>query len=164
MRRVRLGYEKALFSSVVPDGEFGIHNLDPTGPDIGVERTLEFIFTRALGWELHLMLGYDFRFDPVGSNVFVSVLGQAGRYDLLESAFQGGALPEKLANNDVPNQQQPQNVDFLGGVIWMRFGLEFNRPSFRLLPYIGLPLQQWIPTEGTWPMSQKHAGVRLMLR
>ncbi|MFW5972917.1 MAG: hypothetical protein ACOCTG_02910, partial [Bacteroidota bacterium] len=46
----------------------------------------DFVFTRALGYELHAMLSYSLILDPGGSTVFISMLGEGGSYSLFESS------------------------------------------------------------------------------
>ena len=162
VRRVRLGYEQWVVSEQFPTNNFILHGADS---GFGTRNNLDVIHTRALGWELHMMLGYNFKFDPAGSNLFVSLLGQAGSYDLLETSIQKPLLQQlTLSAATAFKREVTTSRDYLGGIIWFRSGIEFNRPSYQILPFIGLPLQQWIPSEGEWPRSRRQIGVRLMLR
>ena len=162
VRRVRLGYEQWLINEPNLTNSFQLYETEAEAtprPDFDV------IHTRALGWELHLMLGYNFKFDPAGSNIFLSFLGQAGSYDLLETSFHEPILPEfNLTAATAYETEITESREYLGGVIWFRSGVEFNRPGYQILPFIGIPLQQWAPASGDWPKSRRQMGVRLMLR
>lgn len=161
LRRVRLGYEQ---SQIVEPGLLNGYQLH----DVGVfGREIQKVNTRAFGWEFHLTFGYNFKVDPAGSNFFVTVLGHAGSYDLLETSQESvlnGNLPAQLAAATSYKKEIETSSDYLGGVVWLRSGFEFNRPNILIMPYIGLPVQQWAPDSGDWPRSRRQVGVRLMLR
>ena len=162
IRRVRLGYEQWVVSEPIVANSYVLH-----GAESGLtsRNNLDVIHTRALGWEIHMMLGYNVKFDPAGSNLFVSLLGQAGSYDLLETSFQKPLLQQlNLAAATAFKREITTTREFLGGILWFRSGIEFNRPSYQILPFIGLPIQQWVPSKGEWPRSRRQVGVRLMLR
>ena len=163
VRRVRLGYEQWVLSETLPFNSFQLHD-----SEIIPRNNLDVIYTRAFGWELHMMFGYNFKFDPAGSNIFVSLLGQAGSYDLLETSQQQEPRLQQinhLAGGTAFQREITTSRDYLGGVIWARAGLEFNRPNYQILPFIGLPVHQWIPESGgDWPRSRRQIGVRFMLR
>lgn len=162
VRRVRLGYEQWVLAEPGLSTGFVLHG---TGPFSGSRNNLDVVYTRALGWEVHMMFGYNFRLDPAGSNIFVSLLGQAGNYDLLETSYEQpllGALNLDAATSF--RQEITTSKDYVGGVVWARAGIEFHRPGFKLMPYMGLPLRQWVPGEGNWPRSRRQVGVRFMLR
>ena len=162
LRRVRLGYEQWVLAEPGLSNGFVLHG-DGILPS--TRNDLDVIYTRALGWEFHLMFGYNFRIDPAGSNIFVSLLGQAGNYDLLETSYDEPFLGMlDLAAATSLRQEITTSRDYLGGAVWARAGIEFNRPNFQILPYIGLPLRQWVPGDGDWPRSRRQVGVRLMLR
>ena len=162
IRRVRLGYEQWLINETNPVNSFLINE---TAAEPTPRSDFDIIYTRALGWELHLMLGYNFKFDPAGSNIFISFLGQAGSYDLLETSYQEPLLPEfSLTAATAFQEEITESREYVGGVVWFRSGIEFNRPSYQILPFIGLPIQQWAPSSGNWPRSRRQFGVRLMLR
>ena len=165
IRRVRLGYEQWQFTQRTFDPEIlPILSAGGLGDEQAapVRNNVNFIYTRALGWEAHLMMAYNFSFDPAGSNIFFSLLGQAGTYDLIESIPESGSPVHELKINN--NGEKTKTTDFFGSTIWIRSGLEFNRPGYQILPFIGLPIHQWYPSEGNWPRSQRQIGVRLMLR
>ena len=162
VRRVRLGYERWVLSEPVLTNSFVLHGVNNA---FETRNNLDVIRTRALGWEIHMMLGYNFKFDPAGSNLFVSLLGQAGSYDLLETSIQEPLLQQLTLAAATPFKREiTTSKEYLGGIIWLRSGIEFNRPNYQILPFIGLPLQQWIPSAGNWPRSRRQVGVRLMIR
>jgi hypothetical protein len=151
-----------VLSETLPFNSFQLHDAE-----IEPRNNLDVIYTRAFGWEMHLMFGYNFKFDPAGSNIFISALGQAGSYDLLETSQQEPRLQQinRLAAAAAFQREITTSRDYIGGVIWLRAGIEFNRPNYQILPFIGLPVQQWIPDNGDdWPRSRRQMGVRLMLR
>ena len=81
-----------------------------TTAELAPRSEFDIVYTRALGWELHLLLGYNFKFDPAGSNIFLSFLGQAGSYDLLETSYQEAPiasvpafLEQRPSNGRLPN-------------------------------------------------------------
>ncbi len=163
VRRVRLGYEQWVLAEPSLASGFILHGGSPLA-NVG-DNNLDVIYTRAFGWEFHMMFGYNFKFDPAGSNIFMSLLGQAGSYDLLETSYEQPLLGRlNLAAATSFKKEIITAKDYLGGVIWLRSGIEFNRPNFQILPYIGLPLQQWIPNSGSWPRARRQVGVRFMLR
>jgi hypothetical protein len=57
-------------------------------------------------------------------------------------------------------------MGYRGGTIWIRFGVEFNRPSYQVSPFLGAPLKQWTPDaqSGDWPEARLHFGMQLTLR
>lgn len=160
VRRVNVGYAQFIPAEPLTDD----------GPFV-IEPRPSVTFTRALGSELHLMLNYNIHFDPAGSNVFFGMLGEASQYELVETPLDGPvvsasseALSSLQANKGT--EVEEQTTPFRGGVLWARGGLEIRRPNYQLSPFVSLPLQQWSPeaSEGDWPHSRLHFGVRLMLR
>ena len=146
MRRVRIGYEQLVELNSGPE-------LVSSVPDYGIS------FTRAFGWELNAMIRYNALFDPAGSSIFFAMLGQASSYQLVDVAFESaGADPE--ADDD-----SVANVDVArGGIVWLRSGMKFARPSYEFSPFLGLPIQQWAPKDQNWPNSRLQVGLRLMIR
>lgn len=146
MRRVRIGYEQLVELPPTTENNLGV-------PEFGVA------FTRALGWELNGMMKYNALFDPAGSSVFFSALGQAGSYELID------ATPDEASATDDDSGEVAGNVKVTrGGVIWVRSGMKFARPSYEFSPFLGLPVKQWAPRDDTWPRSRLQVGVRLMIR
>ena len=155
LRRVRIGYQQLVRVDAPPP--------DVNDPLVTTAPERELIRTRALGWEVHLMMTYNILFDPAGSNLFVTLLGEGGRYDLIElGAVRGRAGP--LGENDLGEDAPRATTRFRGGVVWARTGLEIDRPSYQFAPYLAVPLQQWKPREGEWPRARLHIGVRFMIR
>ncbi len=145
-RRVRVGYER-----LVPlDGPETPVNVSPILPDYGI------IYARALGWEAHAFFSYKALFDPGGSHIFFSLLGEAGSYEMVDE-------PGDLALIDVV-QDDEGVTEYRGGVIWLRSGLEFSRPLYAFTPFIELPIRQWAPSDGEWARQRLRIGLRLMLR
>ncbi len=104
---------------------------------------------RAFGWELHLMVAYSAFLSPSGSRVFASLSVERGDYSLV------GVVNDSVG---VPTQR------FRGGLVWLRPGIEFARPSFRFAPFLGLPVVQWSPQNRNLPRLWPQVGVELTLR
>lgn len=153
VRRVNVGYAQYL-----PREEA---DAPLEGPYVGAGPTL--LSTQAFGTELHAMINYNVHFDPAGSNIYVALLAEGGQYDLVETPLnpQPQVDPEGATASEEPEDEQ---VEYRGGVVWLRAGAEFSRPSYQVAPYIAAPLQQWRPDDGDWTVAQPHIGVRFMLR
>lgn len=144
VRRVRKG-----FRQFVPAGAFDGDNT------LGEESSeSQFIDARALGTELHFMLSYNTIFDPARSNLFVALIGEGGQYELLESSFGGSSPPD--------DEEEFGRSDYRGGLVSVRSGIEFNRPSYQVIPYMSVPLTQWTTEENE--TARMHLGFRLLVR
>lgn len=163
VRRVRFGFEQ-LRREPVP-----VNLMSPS-----VVAPNDIVYTRALGWEVHLMMQHSLLLNPARSNVFVSFLLDVGQYDLLETSLrstdgaQRAVLVEsaKHLSEDVEPDPKDPTVgasQYRGGVFWLRTGFEYNRPSYQVHPFIDVPLSQWSPEEGGL-RSRISLGVRLILR
>lgn len=151
MRRVRKG-----FRDFLPAEPAQIND----GPIVvAPNSTGKFIDTRAMGMELHFMWSYNLIFDPAASNLFVSMMAEGGQYSLFESEFGGGELSAVTADGEADELGQ---TDYRGGVVWMRSGIEYNRPSYQIIPFMSVPLKQWAPEEDD--KTRMQLGLRLMLR
>jgi hypothetical protein len=137
------------FQQIVPTEPVLIDPDDPIVSPPGPDR--EVLRTRAHGWEVHMLTGYQVLFDPAGSNMFVTLIGEGGRYDLVEWTVSDAA-------------EDRTTHTFHGGVVWVRSGLQFDRPGYQLSPFIALPLKQWVPTGDDYPRARPYIGLRLMLR
>src|SRR5690606_36412156 len=123
-----------------------------------------FLNTQALGLEVHAMSSYNVIFDPASSNLFVSLVAEAGQYSLFESPlFQDPYLQVPVLSQSAPEEGFAEEK-YRGGVVWVRSGIEYNRPSYQFLPFLNVPLKQWKPREGNWHEVRIHIGFRLMLR
>ena len=146
MRRVRIGFEQLVELAPTTEGAASVQ-------EFGVA------FTRALGWELNGMLRYSALFDPAGSSIFFSALGQAGSYELIDATpleAETGGDEDEISGGAVKVTR--------GGIIWFRSGMKFARPSYEFSPFLGLPVKQWAPRDDSWPRSRLQVGVRLMIR
>jgi len=159
LRRVSLGYLQLIPPAEIQQGQSFVVRPRP-----------QLLGTRALGTELHMMINYNFLFDPAGSNLFITFLGEAGAYDLIESAIQandrgGFSVTESSAVDGSMPQEEEGTTGYRGGTIWARFGVEFNRPSYQVSPFLGVPLKQWAPNTGDdWPVARLHFGFLFVLR
>ena len=146
VRRVQIGFQELV--PATPEGiDPGSSMVSPPGASNDILRG------RARGWEVHATWSHNILFDPAGSNLFVSLMAEAGSYDMLEWIVQ----PEG-------DQDSRTQTDYRGGVLWARSGLEIERPAYRFAPFLDLPFRQWAPSTGEWPRSKVRLGVRLMLR
>lgn len=155
LRRVNIGYLQLIPATEIPDGGNFVVRPQP-----------QLLGTRALGTELHVMMNYNLHFDPAGSNLYVNFLGEAGAYNLVESTIQAGNDGQLKAETSGNAGEEEAKMSYRGGTIWVRFGVEFNRPSYQLSPFLGTPLKQWTPDadDTEWPRARLHFGVQLMLR
>ena len=144
LRRVQIGVQELIPLTVAP-----IEPDDPIVTPPGMDRKL--VRTQAFGWEVHMSARYNFVFDPAGSSLYVSLLGEGGSYDLVEWEVADDAA-------------ERESSEFNGGVIWVRTGLQFDRPSYRFAPYLALPIRQWTPSDGDWPRRRARVGFRLTFR
>jgi len=149
LRRVRIGYHQLVPTDPLPPP-------DPDDPIVSAQPAdLEVLRSRARGWEMHMMMSYNIHFDPAGSNLFVTFLGEGGKYDLVEWT----------SSTEITSEDADRSVlDYQGGILWVRSGLEIERPSYQFKPFLSIPLAQWAPEAGEWPRSRLHIGVQMMLR
>lgn len=152
VRRVRKGYRE-----LVPVGWTDLENTP-----LVVDRNPRYdvIDTRAIGMELHFMWTYNLIFDPAASNLFVSFVGEGGQYSLFETQFDGSPNDDSLTV--AGGEDEIGGTDYRGGVVWMRSGIEYNRPSYQVIPFMSIPLKQWAPD--TDELARMRLGLRLMLR
>lgn len=148
VRRVSIGYQQLITPNEVDDAAFD------------VEPGFTLLNTHAIGFEVHLAMSYNILFDPAGSNVFIAFLGEMGDYDMLDSAVQRsiGEEPEGSIS-----QSGKVGTAYRGGVLWVRAGVELNRPNYQFMPFIGVPFQQWNQAGPTISQGPR-VGFRLMLR
>ncbi|GMQ81457.1 MAG: hypothetical protein BMS9Abin05_0889 [Rhodothermia bacterium] len=147
IRRVQIGFQQIVPTDAPP--------IDPDAPIVSQSvPDREILRSRALGWEVHMMSGYSLLFDPAGSNLFFSFIGEGGQYDLVEWTVANAAAEET----------ERTTTKFNGGVIWVRSGLEFDRPGYQISPFLSLPLKQWAPSGDDYPKARAHIGLRLMIR
>jgi hypothetical protein len=159
MRRVNIGYAQLLPAEPLPAGS----------PIIFVSRP-RWLYTRALGTEAHMAVSYSWHFDPAASNLFFGVLGEAGSYELVETPLSqsatGAAPINEIDQLDKRSEEGLEKTPYLGGVAWLRAGIEFNRPRYQVSPFAALRLAQYVREDGEdWAEPAPiNLGVRLMLR
>lgn len=142
LRRVQIGVQELL--AVTPEP------IDPDDPIVTPAPDRTVVRTQAFGWEVHMSARYSVVFDPAGSSLYVSLLGEGGSYDMVEW--------------EVGTPEERQTSEFNGGVIWATTGLQFDRPSYRFGPYLSIPISQWTPRAGEWPHRRTRVGFRLTFR
>ena len=149
VRRVRKGFREFVPAEAV--------RIDDGPIVVAPNSAAQFIDTRAMGMELHFMWSYNLIFDPAASNLFVSLMGEGGQYSLFESEFGGDGRARASAGEDELGE-----TDYRGGIVWMRSGIEYNRPSYQIIPFMSVPLKQWAPENDD--KARMQLGLRLMLR
>ena len=149
VRRVRAGYDTR-------PAEVGMGGDPPIGTSADLFANAQRI--RVIGRELHASWGYNFLFDPAGSRVAVTLLGEAGDYTVLRPVV-GSQLAIEGESED----------RIRSGMVWLRAGVELSRPSYQLAPYVSVPIVTWANVEGEevrhGPRPDKaQFGLRVTLR
>lgn len=113
---------------------------------------------RLFGQEIRGSWGYNVLFDPAGSRIVGALVAEAGDYTLVRSSSEAasgddGDTPERIRS----------------GIAWARLGIEFNRPSYVLAPFVSVPMVTYASVSGEpvrhGPRPDKtRFGVRIMLR
>jgi hypothetical protein len=160
VRRVRMGVEQFVPGNASSD--------PPTVPEPRSRN--DIVYTRALGWEVHFMAQYALLLNPARSNIFLSVLVDRGEYSVFETSLRESRNDEGTVTS-APNRTRGVSGEageftkqYRGGVLWFRPGVEFNRPGYQVIPFVSMPLKQWIPEDDDWSRARMSIGVRLMLR
>ena len=117
VRRVRRGFQE-----IVPGPQ--------ATPPFNPATDYEVAYGRAIGWEGHAVVTYNGLLSPSGSRVFATVSAEYGTYDLV-----------RMGTATAPSQR----TDVRAGVVWMRLGGEWARPSARVVPFLAVPLVRWGP-------------------
>jgi len=147
MRRVRIGFQELVATEPPP--------LNPGDPIVSAPgASSELNRGRSQGWEMHFAWSHNILFDPAGSNLFISFMAEGGKYDLLEWTASSVESPEDSRTS----------TQFTGGVLWIRSGLQVERPVYQFAPFVSIPVRQWAHPDKDWPRSRARVGVRLMLR
>ena len=148
VRRVQIGFQELQTFDSPP--------IDPGDPlPTAQGSTTQLIRGRTQGWEMRFSWSHNILFDPAGSNLFVSFLAEGGKFDLLE--WEAGEEP----NDEVTERS---STKFTGGVVWIRSGLQIERPGFQFAPYLSIPVRQWTRPTDDWPRSRARIGLRFMVR
>ena len=146
VRRVQIGFQE-----IVPSAPVLINPGDPIVSPPGASN--ELLRGRARGWEIHGSWSHNILFDPAGSNMFVAFMAEAGTYDMVEWNV-----------SSVEDGNERRMSEYRGGALWIRSGIEIERPTYQFAPFLSIPFRQWSPSEGDWPKSKVKLGLRLMLR
>ncbi len=121
-RQVRIGYQRLtppeLQEAGAPEAAFS----DALAPHANL------LLTQTEGVETHFKIQYNMLFDPAQSHVFAALLYEGGRYTLNE---------RPLADLTTPSTT---NARYQGHVIWIRTGVRWNRPSYKIAPFISVPI------------------------
>ncbi|MGB0649730.1 MAG: hypothetical protein ACPGQT_02345 [Rhodothermales bacterium] len=148
VRRVQIGFQELQTLDSPP-----IDTGDPLVTAQG--STTRLIRGRTQGWEMRFSWSHNILFDPAGSNLFLSFLAEGGKFDLLEWQAGNGAEGESSDRS---------STNFTGGVVWIRSGLQIERPGFQFAPYLSIPVRQWTRPTDDWPRSRARIGLRFMVR
>lgn len=153
IRRVRTGYDTQPFG-------------DEPGDSLLAQLAADGERVRVIGKELHGAWGYNVLFDPAGSRLSLLLLAEAGDYALLSASPPTGTPAPDGPGPDTPEVSEER---VRGGSGWLRAGLELNRPSYQIAPYVTVPLVTWADVRGE-PVrhgprpDRARFGVRLTLR
>ena len=146
LRRVRKGFREFVPAVVALDPEASIDDL--------MEVQARFIDVHAIGMELHFMWNVNTIFDPARSNLFATLKGEGGQYQLIQT--------DRLKSTSTSTgDDDTGQSDYRGGTLWLCSGIEFNRSSYQVIPFVGVPFKQWAPDGGRALMQ---VGFRFMLR
>ena len=157
-RRVQRGYERYELREETPDVEGGQEALPP--PQLASPSELDLFYTRAMGWEMHLMMSYNVLFDPAGSNLFAAFIVNRGQYELSDFSLDAAGTP--TGSGTSAQNEGFYTSEYRGGAVWLRTGVEYNRPAYQVAPFLNWPVKHWTPSGNNAPRI--HVGVRLMLR
>ena len=144
IRRVRTGFVEDPTETLSDGGDAGSVSLL-----LAEERV------RLVGQELRGSWGYNVLFDPAASRLSIGVVAESGSYAIVRSgqAESDGGAPERIQSS----------------LAWLRGGVEFNRPSYQLAPYVSVPVVTWATVRGEpvrhGPRPDKaRVGLRVTLR
>jgi hypothetical protein len=147
MRRVRKGYEEVIPAEAAMRKQV----IEVDEPER--RSNLAVVHRRALGWEIYTSFGMNFHFDPAASNLFLAIMADGGEFELVEIARSGGSGQV---------DESPRQTVQRGAALWMRSGIEYNRPSYQVMPFLSIPIQQWSNHDDL--EVRTNLGVRFMLR
>lgn len=159
LRRVRVGYDDVVNEEVVDEVFSEGEDADPSffsgGGNMEGERR------RLLGQELRVSWGYNVMFDPAGSAVSIGIVGEGGNYKVVSSPIE----EEDPDSTPTSGEEAEQTDRIRSGVGWIRAGIDFNRPSFQVSPYLSVPVLTWADVRGEEVSAGPRPGkARLGLR
>lgn len=163
----RLAAQPGIAAGGFPQVDVGLFTVAPFFPETKAELALNlrhsrfgfmqqdtpndpFLLTSIRGQELNIVRTYRLLLDPAESNLFVALVGTARYYNRVETFF--SARKER-------NVQVGPTETIAGGHLGLRIGLQIQRPVWRFIPYVFLPLR----TFGE-PNGQVHLGASLQIR
>lgn len=150
VRRVRVGYDEAVDDEVVDELLSRGGNPETSSFSGAGGVNAEGERQRLLGQELRVSWGYNVMFDPAGSAVSVGIVGEGGNYTVVSSSREEGD-PETTPTS---GEESEETDRIRGGIGWLRAGINFNRPSFRISPYLSIPMFTWADVRG----EEKRVG------
>ena len=156
-RRVRTGYEQWVRMDETAASASPAASA-VTMAAAGLPPGVEAVYTHVLGWEAHMMNSYKWQLDPAGSNVFFTMLAEAGEYKLLETA------PEDAPEVATERSEPRLTTAYQAGVFWLRSGFEYSRPGYQIAPFVSIPVGQWASEDDEALRARLNAGLRLMIR
>lgn len=156
LRRVHAGYERWTPLEEAKTSANAVQTAADLPP------RFEITYQQAFGWELRLLISYALLLNAARSNIFAGLTGTARYYNLIESARKTQTVSEGAGKRGTDATAAWERT-YNGGIVWAQGGVEYNRPSYQLSPFFGLPLLFWSSeTEEMAPRVQ--AGLRLTLR
>ena len=130
LRRLRLSYQEFLpLQPATAAFAFG------PAPDDSTFIERRSLLSHVYGQEVHGTATYKWLFDLAESHAFLSVLGEIGSYEVLETETAA------FSDDTATVVETPSKTG--GGVLWVRLGAQLNRPSFQLMPSLSLPFYAW---------------------
>lgn len=148
IRRIQIGFQQLIQTSPPPLKEGDPIIISPQ-PD------RQLLRSQALGWEVHLKSGYNVVFDPAGSNLYVAFMGEGGSYDVVEW----------VVDDTVVGGGNRISQKYAGGIIWLRSGIQINRPTYMVSPHVSVPVKQWAAsTDLEQTNASAYIGLRFTIR
>jgi hypothetical protein len=160
LRRVRAGYttlQTAADPLLEPSDVAAVAALEAEpGPEA----------VRLVGQEVRISWDGNVLFDPAGSRLSVGIAAEGNRYTVISvpaAGLSSDRAPAEGAGSGEPGER------VWGGTGWVRAGLEFSRPEYRLAPFASLPVFAWVSDRGEpvrhGPRLDKvQFGLRVTLR
>ena len=161
LRRVRAGY------TTVPDAAEAL--LEPAAAVSRLDAAVsEAQSVTLVGQEVRVSWDGNALFDPAGSRLTFGVAAEGSSYTLVQTPAVGFSSDPAPSESAADAQDAPSERIW-GGTGWIRAGLEFSRPDYRLAPFASLPVFAWANDRGE-PVRQGprldrvQFGLRLTLR
>ena len=118
-----------------------------------------------VGQEVRISWDGNALFDPAGSRITFGVAAEGNSYTLVQTPAAGFGSDRAPSEGAEPEQSER----IWGGTGWVRTGLEFSRPVYRIAPFASLPVLTWAndrgePVRHGPRLDRVQFGLRLTLR